>query len=311
MNQTNAIEAIDLSRAFGPVRAVDRLNLTVTAGRIHGLLGPDGAGKTTTLRLICGALRPDHGRAIVAGIDVTRDPEGVKQRIGYMPQRFSLYGDLTVLENLRFYADVYGVPQAERPTLLKRLLGFSRLAPFQNRRADALSGGMRQKLALACALIHRPQVLLLDEPTTGVDPVSRREFWDILREAVYADGMTVLLTTPYMDEAERCHEVSFMRAGALLAHGAPHELQRLVPGVVLEVRADPRHAAEAVLRILPGIRDVHIFGDRLHIIAETSFDTAALHQALGDAGVTLHTIRPVMPGMEDVFLHLQRERKSQ
>ena len=142
MNQTYAIEAIDLSRAFGPVRAVDRLNLTVTTGRIHGLLGPDGAGKTTTLRLICGALRPDHGRAIVAGIDVTRDPEGVKQRIGYMPQRFSLYGDLTVLENLRFYADVYGVPQAERPTLLKRLLGFSRQAPFQNRRAVARSGGM-------------------------------------------------------------------------------------------------------------------------------------------------------------------------
>jgi ABC-2 type transport system ATP-binding protein len=196
-------------------------------------------------------------------------------------------------------------------TLLKRLLRFSRLAPFQNRRADALSGGMRQKLALACALIHRPQVLLLDEPTTGVDPVSRREFWDILREAVYADGMTVLLTTPYMDEAERCHEVSFMREGALLAHGAPHELQRLVPGVVLEVRADPRHAAEAALRTLPGIRDVHIFGDRLHVIAETSFDTAALRQALGDAGVALHTVHPVMPGMEDVFLHLQRERKSQ
>ncbi|GIW00751.1 ABC transporter ATP-binding protein [Roseiflexus sp.] len=311
MNDLPAIETIDLSRSFGPVHAVYRLNLMVAAGRIHGLLGPDGAGKTTTLRLLCGALRPDSGRAIVAGIDVARDPEGVRQRIGYMPQRFSLYGDLTVLENLRFYADAYSVPHAERATLLNRLLGFSRLEPFRNRRADELSGGMRQKLALACALIHHPQILLLDEPTTGVDPVSRREFWDLLHEAVQDRGMTVLLTTPYMDEAERCHEVSFMRAGDLLAHGTPRELQRLVPGAVLEIRAEPRHAAETVIRALPGVRDVHVFGDRLHVIAVPGFDDAMLHRTLTDAGVTLHAIRPVSPGMEDIFLYLQRERRSQ
>lgn len=311
MSETPAIETIDLSRSFGPVRAVNRLNLTVMAGRIHGLLGPDGAGKTTTLRLLCGVLRPDTGRAVVAGIDVVRNPEGVRQRIGYMPQRFSLYGDLSVLENLRFYADAYGIPQAERAALLTRLLGFSRLAPFCNRRADELSGGMRQKLALACALIHHPQVLLLDEPTTGVDPVSRREFWDLLHEAVHARGMTVLLTTPYMDEAERCHEVSFMRAGDVLANGTPRELQRLVPGVVLEIRAEPRHIAETALRALPAVRDVHVFGDRLHVIADLWFDDATLRRTLADAHVTLHTFRPVTPGMEDVFLYLQRERITQ
>jgi ABC-2 type transport system ATP-binding protein len=311
MNETSAIETVDLSRSFGPVRAVNRLNLTVRTGQIHGLLGPDGAGKTTTLRLLCGVLRPDNGRAIVAGIDVMYDPEGVRQRIGYMPQRFSLYGDLTVLENLRFYADAYAVPQVERAALLTRLLGFSRLEPFRNRRADELSGGMRQKLALACALIHRPQVLLLDEPTTGVDPVSRREFWDLLNEAVHNHSMTVLLTTPYMDEAERCHEVSFMRAGDILANGTPRELQRLVPGVVLEIRAEPRHAAETAIRALPGVRDVHVFGDRLHVIAEPRFDDAALRRTLADANVALHTIRPVSPGMEDIFLYLQRERTPQ
>lgn len=311
MNETPAIQTIDLSRSFGAVRAVNRLNLIVMTGRIHGLLGPDGAGKTTTLRLLCGALRPDSGRAMVAGIDVVRDPEGVRRCIGYMPQRFSLYGDLTVLENLRFYADAYGVPQTERAALLNRLLGFSRLEPFRNRRADELSGGMRQKLALACALIHHPQALLLDEPTTGVDPVSRREFWDLLHEAVHDRGMTVLLTTPYMDEAERCHEVSFMRAGDMLANGTPRELQRLVPGTVLEIRAEPRHAAETALRALPGVRDVHVFGDRLHVIAESWFDDAILRRTLTGAHVTLHTFRPVTPGMEDVFLYLQRERISQ
>ncbi len=311
MTRTLAIETMDLSRSFGKVHAVASLNLAVPAGRIYGLLGPDGAGKTTTLRLLCGALRPDRGRAMVAGLDVAHDPEGVRRRIGYMPQHFSLYGDLTVLENLRFYADAYGVPQSERATLLSRLLGFSRLEPFRHRRADALSGGMRQKLSLACTLIHHPQALLLDEPTTGVDPVSRREFWDILREAVSDGTMTVLLSTPYMDEAERCHEVSFMRGGSILAHGTPRELQRCVPGTVLEVRAEPRHVAEAALRGIPGVHDVQVFGDRLHVAAEPAPEQETLQQALTRAGVTLHTFRPVTPSMEDVFMYLQREREQQ
>lgn len=311
MNAPLAIETTGLSRSFGAVRAVDALDLYVSAGRIYGLLGPDGAGKTTTLRLLCGALRPDHGRALVAGVDVIRDPEGVRRLIGYMPQRFSLYGDLTVLENLQFYADAYGVPKPERAALLARLLEFSRLGPFQKRRAEALSGGMKQKLALACALIHRPKVLLLDEPTTGVDPVSRREFWDILRAAVSDSGMTVLLTTPYMDEAERCHEVTFMRAGSVLAHGTPRALQRLVPGVILELRVEPRHAAEQALRTLAGIQDVQVFGDRLHIVADRELNHTLVEQMLTDAGVVLHSLRPVPPSMEDVFMYLQRERKPQ
>jgi ABC-2 type transport system ATP-binding protein len=306
----DAIETTDLTRNFGPVRAVDGLNLHVPAGRIYGLVGPDGAGKTTTLRILCGALLADSGRALVAGIDIGKDPEGVRRHIGYMPQRFSLYGDLTVLENMRFFADVYRVPRGERAALTERLLEFSQLAQFRDRRADALSGGMKQKLALACTLIHRPRVLLLDEPTTGVDPVARREFWDILRDAVNQDGMTVLVSTPYMDEADRCHVVGFMRAGKLLASDSPRNLQALIPGVVLEVQAAPRHAAELALRALPGIRDVQVFGDRLHAVADAAPADDELRRRLADGGAALHAVRAIPPTMEDVFMHLQREAQD-
>jgi ABC-2 type transport system ATP-binding protein len=299
-----AIETVGMTRSFGAIRAVDGLDLAVPAGRIYGLVGPDGAGKTTTLRMLCGALLPDRGQALVAGVDVARDPEGVRRHIGYMPQRFSLYGDLSVGENMRFFAEVYGVPRAEQPRLMERLLQFSRLGPFVNRRADALSGGMKQKLALACALIHRPGVLMLDEPTTGVDPVARREFWDILRDAVEHDGMTVLVSTPYMDEADRCHQVGFMRAGRLMASGTPRELQKLVPGMVFEVQARPLHAAQVALGQVGGVRDVQVFGDRLHVLADARIDSAALHAVLPPE-VMLVSVRPISPTMEDVFMHLQ------
>lgn len=302
----NAIETHGLSRSFGAVRAVAGLDLAVPAGQIYGLVGPDGAGKTTTLRLLCGALRPSAGQALVQGIDVARDPEGVRHTIGYMPQRFSLYGDLTVRENMQFFADIYGVPRPGQPALIERLLAFSRLAPFQQRRADALSGGMKQKLALACALIHRPALLMLDEPTTGVDPVSRREFWDILRDAVQRDGMTVLVSTPYMDEADRCHQVGFMRAGALMAHGTPRELQQLVPGVVLEIQAAPLHQAQHRLAELPGIHEVQLFGDRLHLVADAALPEEELRAWLAGAGAQLGGMRRVQPTMEDVFMFLQR-----
>ena len=301
-----AIETTNLARSFGTIQAVAGLTMNVPAGRIYGLVGPDGAGKSTTLRLLCGALLPDGGQASVMGIDVARDPEGVRRRIGYMPQRFSLYGDLTVRENLLFFADVYGVPRAEQAPLLERLLAFSRLSNFQNRRADALSGGMKQKLALACALIHKPDVLMLDEPTTGVDPVSRREFWDIVRDAVNQDGMTVLVSTPYMDEADRCHTVGFMRAGTLMATGSPRELQSLVPGIVLEVQATPYHEAQQRLRGIPSVREVQVFGDRLHLVADTALPEDALRRQLAGSGVTLGSVRQVQPTMEDVFMYLQR-----
>jgi ABC-2 type transport system ATP-binding protein len=306
MQDSFAIETSDLSRSFGAVRAVAGLTMNVQAGQIYGLVGPDGAGKTTTLRMLCGALLPDGGQASVMGIDVARDPEGVRRRIGYMPQRFSLYGDLTVRENLLFFADIYGVPRSEQASLLDRLLAFSRLSKFQNRRADALSGGMKQKLALACSLIHKPDVLMLDEPTTGVDPVSRREFWDIVRDAVNQEGMTVLVSTPYMDEADRCHTVGFMRNGALMATGSPRELQALVAGVVLEVQATPYHEAQVRLRGIPGVREVQVFGDRLHLVADTALPEEALRRQLDGSGVTLGSVRQVQPTMEDVFMFLQR-----
>jgi ABC-2 type transport system ATP-binding protein len=299
-----AIHTTDLGRCFGATPAVDGLDLRVPRGSIYGLVGPDGAGKTTTIRLLCGAITADRGTALVNGIDVTRAPEQVRRVTGYVAQRFGLYGDLTVRENMRFFADVYGVPRSEQGTLMQRLLGFSRLAPFQHRRADALSGGMKQKLALACALLHGPALLLLDEPTAGVDPVSRREFWDILREAVVQQGMTVLVATPYMDEADRCHYVGFMRAGRLLASGTPRELQALVDGVVLEILATPRIAAERALRTLPGVRDVQVFGDRLHVVVAVAPPSSALETVLAGAGAVLHSSRPVAPTMEDVFMHL-------
>jgi ABC-2 type transport system ATP-binding protein len=304
--QTLAVETSDLKRSFGAIQAVAGLALRVPKGQIYGLIGPDGAGKTTTLRILCGVLVADAGQALVYGHDVMREPEAVRAEIGYMPQRFSLYGDLTVRENLRFFADIYGVASREQPALMERLLAFSRLGPFQNRRADALSGGMKQKLALACTLIHRPNLLLLDEPTTGVDPVARREFWDILGDQVARAGMTVLVSTPYMDEADRCHVVGFMRAGTLMASGSPRELQRLVPGVVLEIHASPNQIAERVLRQLPEVHDVQVFGDRLHAIADAIPDVEVVRQQMTDAGAALQSIRPVVPTMEDVFMYLQR-----
>jgi ABC-2 type transport system ATP-binding protein len=281
--------------------------MQVPPGKIYGLVGPDGAGKTTTLRVLCGALLADSGEARVAGIDVRKHPDDARRRLGYVAQRFSLYGDLTVAENLRFFADVFGLPADERVRMASELLSFSRLGPFQNRRADALSGGMKQKLALACALIHRPEVLILDEPTTGVDPIARREFWDLLAETVARDGLTVLVATSAMDEADRCHIVGFMRDGKLRANGSPRELQRLVPGVVLELRADPMRTAEATLRGLPDIRDVQVVGDRLHAFTDPAPTETQLRSVLATAGVTLISLREVAPTMEDVYLYLTRK----
>lgn len=214
-----------LTRRFGPLIAVDRLGLEVSEGEIFGLVGPDGAGKTTTLRMLAGLIDPTEGEAIVAGFDVARHPEKVRDRIGYMAQRFGLYGDLTVEENMRFYADLFGTSAAETARLMPELLRMTRMGPFRGRLARELSGGMKQKLALMCALLHRPRLLLLDEPTSGVDPVSRRDFWTILEELV-SSGVTVLLTTAYLDEAERCHRVGLLYRGRLIRCAPPAELKR-------------------------------------------------------------------------------------
>ncbi len=223
------VRAENLTRRFGEVTAVDRLNLEVARGEVFGLVGPDGAGKTTTLRLFAGLLDPTEGRAMVAGLDVARESQAVKDRIGYMAQRFGLYGDLTVEENMLFYSDLFGVTGRDRDELMARLLRMTRMEPFRGRQGGKLSGGMKQKLALMCTLLHHPQVLFLDEPTNGVDPVSRRDFWVILHELI-AGGLTVFVTTAYLDEAERCDRVGLMHRGRLIRCGTPAELRRAAGG---------------------------------------------------------------------------------
>ncbi|OPZ86698.1 MAG: putative ABC transporter ATP-binding protein YbhF [bacterium ADurb.Bin429] len=299
-----AIAVQGLRKTFGELVAVDGLDLTVQSGEIFGLVGPDGAGKTTTMRMLCGILDPDAGEAQVAGADVRRQPEAVKRRIGYMSQRFSLYGDLTVAENLRFYAKIYHVPEAERRRREEELLAFSRLAPFRTRQAQYLSGGMKQKLALACTLIHTPTVLFLDEPTTGVDPVSRREFWKILY-ALLKDGVTVFVSTPYMDEAERCHRVALMDRGHLLHCDTPAMLKQQMQGELLEIVAQPQREARGVIAAHPQVRGVQVFGDRLHVwMDHTDENETALLTAVRQQGITVAHVRRVVPSLEDVFISM-------
>ena len=237
----DAIRATSLVKAFGAVRAVDGLDLTVAPGEIFGLVGPDGAGKTTTMRLLTAIMAPTSGDAWVGGHHIVRDAEAIKEEIGYMSQRFGLYPDLSVMENIGFYADIYGVPRRGRTEKVDRLLAFSNLTPFKRRLAGNLSGGMKQKLGLACALVHTPKVLFLDEPTNGVDPVSRRDFWRILYQLV-RDGVTIFVSTAYLDEAERCNRVGLMHQGRLLAVDTPEQVKKLMPGTILEIRG---HALRA------------------------------------------------------------------
>ena len=306
-----AVETEQLTRAFGDVVAVDRLNLAVRRPEIMGLVGPDGAGKTTCLRMLASILTPTAGRARVLGYDILHQAEEVKARIGYMSQRFSLYADLSVQENLAFFADIYQVPRREREERMAELLEFARLTAFRRRRAEFLSGGMKQKLALACTLIHRPQLLLLDEPTTGVDPVARREFWSILYRLL-TQGQTILVSTPYMDEAERCNRVGFLSAGRLLTVGTPNELKAAYPHEVLELRARPADQAAAVARAVPGVLDVQTFGEALHLVVENVQATSEpVRAALQKAGLEVLHLRPIGATMEDVFMALLREGGGQ
>ena len=291
-----------LRRTFGGVTAVAGLDLNVGTGEIFGLVGPDGAGKTTTLRMLTGILPPTAGNIEVAGCDVVRHPDAVKDRIGYLSQRFGLYPDLTVAENIAFHADLQGVPAAEMPARTARLLGFSGLDPFRRRRAGDLSGGMKQKLGLACALVHTPRVLFLDEPTNGVDPVSRRDFWRILHQLV-REGVTILVSTAYLDEAERCSRLALLDEGRVLALGTPGEVKRLLPGAVLEVRAaDPRRAANLLRERLPET-GVALFGDRIHVTTpDATGAERRIAGALAADGLPPGSVRAVEPSLEDVFV---------
>jgi ABC-2 type transport system ATP-binding protein len=305
-----AIRTEGLSKNFGDTVALAGLSLSVAEGEIFGLVGPDGAGKTTTMRLLASILTPTAGRAWVAGHDVVREADRVKDNIGYMSQRFGLYPDLTVLENIEFYADIYDVPPRARAEKMERLLGFSNLTPFKKRRAGDLSGGMKQKLGLACALVHTPKVLLLDEPTNGVDPVSRRDFWRILYQLL-REGVTIFVSTAYLDEAERCGRVALIHEGKILSIGTPDEVKQLMRGTLLEVRvADPRQAATLLRQQLPD-SSVGLFGDRLHVVTnDPSADQARIERVLRDAGLTVSAIRPIEPGLEDVFVSVVGRREG-
>ena len=301
------VELNQLSRVFDGVVAVDDLSLKVDKGELFGLVGPDGAGKTTTIRLLCGILEPSAGDARVVGYSIRTEAEQIKSRIGYMPQRFGLYGDLTVLENLHFYADVYQVPRKERSERLRRLLDFSRLEPFSDRLARDLSGGMKQKLGLACALIHTPEVLFLDEPTCGVDPLSRRDFWRILYDLT-RQGVTIFMSTAYLDEAERCTRVGLMHQGRLMVCASPVSIRSRLPGEVWQIRCDNNRLAEKEIRSMRTV-SVHLVGNTLHLIfteSAASMDLVADH--LKQARLTVLEARRLSPSLEDAFLHLiQRE----
>ena len=302
IDSATAIVAEGLIKSFPGVRAVDALSFEVRAGEIFGLVGPDGAGKTTTLRMLAGIMAPDAGRATVAGCDVARDPERAKHALSYMPQRFGLYEDLTVEEKIRFYADLYGVNASERKQRSAQLLEAAGMSEFRKRLAGKLSGGMKQKLGLVCALIHRPKVLLLDEPTTGVDPVSRRDFWRILYELV-AEGVAILTSTAYLDEAERCHRVALMHQGRLLFCDTPANLKaHLGKGVVSITAPDPRQVRSA-LENAEGISSLLLTGDGVHVVVDDAARRMAEFQArLKQANIPFDAMQQVAPSIEDLFV---------
>jgi ABC-2 type transport system ATP-binding protein len=281
---------------------VDALTLSVEQGEVFGLVGPDGAGKTTTMRLLTAVLEPTAGNGWVTGRHLVREAEAVKEHIGYVSQRFGLYADLTVMENIQFYADIYDVPEQGRETRIDRLLAFSNLTPFKRRLAGRLSGGMKQKLGLACALIHTPKVLFLDEPTNGVDPISRRDFWRLLYQLL-REKVTIFVSTAYLDEAERCNRLALIHEGKVLTLGTPHEVKQLMRGAILEIRcALPRRAAALLRGHFPG-HPVALFGDKVHL-ATTSPASAGSQAAriLEEAGLSVESVRPVEPELEDVFV---------
>jgi len=306
----SAIRCERLRKRFGDLHAVDGLTFEVAEGELFGLVGPDGAGKTTTMRLLCGLMTPDEGDAWVAGYHVVQDAFSLRDQVGYLSQRFGLYADLTVLENIRFFADLRGEPRTAQEEKIARLLELTDLKPFGNRLAGALSGGMKQKLSLICALIHTPQILFLDEPTTGVDPLTRREFWRIIRR-LQAEGTTIFLATAYLEEAEYCNRLALIHGGRLLAIGTPAEIKGLPPGRIWEIDlVEARKALHVLQQRLPAAT-VSLFGNRLHLyVSAPDFSSEEVHLAMEEAGLQRYEIRPVPFSLEDVLVYLLAEAKK-
>jgi ABC-2 type transport system ATP-binding protein len=300
-----AITLDRVTKRYGQTEAVRELSLSVERGEMFGLIGPDGAGKTTTIRLVCGLIAPDAGRARVLDLDPVREHRRLTRSVGYLSQRFSLYGDLSIDENIAFFAEIHGVRdyRARRD----RLLGLTQLSPFRARLADRLSGGMKQKLALACTLVHEPALIVLDEPTTGVDPVSRREFWKLLSEFL-SQGITIVMATPYLDEAERCSRVALLHEGRVLALDRPDSLRATLPGTLFEVIVPDHRRARDVIGGIPGVAGVQMFGERAHVLMERPDAAAAgLATVLAQAGLASASIRPLAPSLEDVFISRLRQ----
>jgi ABC-2 type transport system ATP-binding protein len=298
------IRAENLTRKFGALTAVDHLNVEVEEGEIFALVGPDGAGKTTTMRLLCGLVNPTEGRAVVVGHDVAKEVDQVKDHIGYMAQRFGLYQDLTVAENMAFYADLFGIVGQERDELSARLLRMTRMDPFQQRRAGKLSGGMKQKLALMCTLLHKPKVLFLDEPTNGVDPVSRRDFWAILYQLV-GTGLTVFVTTAYLDEAERANRVGFMHQGRMILCDTPAALKKGLAEDCYRITSAQNRTTRELLEKQPGVLTVQPMGQDMHLFLEPEQTSPEKLQA-----VTPFDYRKIQPSLEDVFIALVRKQEG-
>jgi len=297
----NALDFVDVTKTYGHVKALDGVTFSVDRGEMFGLIGPDGAGKTTAIRIACGLLRPTSGTARLLGFDPVGEHGSVTGAIGYLSQRFSLYGDLTIDENIAFFAELHHV--RNYGAARDRLLDMTQLTPFRARRADRLSGGMKQKLALACTLVHEPQVLILDEPTTGVDPVARREFWKLLSEFL-ARGLTIVMSTPYLDEAERCGRVLLLHEGRVLAIDRPAELQRRLTGRLFEVITETRRPPLDALGRIAGVRDAQVFGDRAHVWYDGVPDQAPalIKNALVREGIAVGSVRPIGATLEDVFI---------
>jgi ABC-2 type transport system ATP-binding protein len=302
------VELRDFSYRYGKVEAVRKLTLAVTPGEMFGLIGPDGAGKTTTIRAICGLLPPASGTVRVFGLDPVRQHRELTSAVGYLSQRFSLYTDLSVDENIAFFAEIHGVGRFE--PIRDRLLDLTQMTPFRKRLAGQLSGGMKQKLALACTLVHSPRLIVLDEPTTGVDPVARREFWKLLGEFL-SQGITIVMSTPYLDEAERCSRVALLNEGRLLALDTPRALRAALPGRMFEVMAADHRRALKVLEPLPGVTSVQLFGERVHVrVGDDDPEAETRLQAkLKQAGIEAH-VRPVAPSLEDAFVTRLGEARS-